>query len=245
MGHEMGHYVAGPRGAYDRAVVGGHAAGLFLVDWVGAQAGRALCAIAWALTGFRTWPRCRCVLMLLEVAIFVLSPVALAYSRHQEHEADKFALDMTHDNHSGARAFVKTAQENLSNPRPGPIFKFFRSSHPSIGERIDFCNSYRPVLSSADRRPFRKARGRAGELNKRPNKNNQASRRFDMARPESNEYAAYYEKYISLVPEERNRDGDAIELRGPSFRFSRRSRKVRRRFAIRLTPGQSNKSSVI
>ena len=40
-------------------------------------------------------------------------------------------------------------KENLSNPRPGPMYKFFRSSHPSIGERIDFCNRYHPWLSSA------------------------------------------------------------------------------------------------
>jgi Zn-dependent protease with chaperone function len=84
--------------------------------------------------------------MLLEVAILLLSPAALAYSRIQEHESDKFALELTHDNHAGGRSFIKLQQENLSNPRPGPIYKFLRSSHPSIGERIDFCNSYHPWL---------------------------------------------------------------------------------------------------
>ncbi|MBV8311623.1 MAG: M48 family metalloprotease, partial [Planctomycetaceae bacterium] len=78
-----------------------------------------------------------------------LTPAAMAYSRYQEHEADRFALDLTHTNHSGATAFVKLQQENLGNPRPGLIYKIFRASHPSIGERIDFCNGYRPVASSA------------------------------------------------------------------------------------------------
>ena len=87
--------------------------------------------------------------MLLEIAMFFLSPVALAYSRRQEHEADQFALNLTEDGHAGAMSFVKLMQENLSNPRPGPIIKFFRSSHPSIGERIDFCNHYRPPVASA------------------------------------------------------------------------------------------------
>ena len=86
--------------------------------------------------------------MLLEIAVLLLSPVALAYSRIQEHESDKFALELTHDNHAGARSFIKLQEENLSNPRPGAIYKFFRSSHPSIGERIDFCNSYHPWLDS-------------------------------------------------------------------------------------------------
>ena len=40
--------------------------------------------------------------MLLELAFLVLSPVALAYSRYQEHEADRFALDLTHTNHPAA-----------------------------------------------------------------------------------------------------------------------------------------------
>ena len=35
------------------------------------------------------------MMMLLEVAFLVLSPVGLAYSRYQEHEADRYALDLT------------------------------------------------------------------------------------------------------------------------------------------------------
>jgi Zn-dependent protease with chaperone function len=85
---------------------------------------------------------------LIQVTSLFLTPAAMAYSRYQEHEADRFALDLTHANHSGGTAFVKLQQENLGNPRPGLIFKIFRASHPSIGERIDFCNSYRPVASS-------------------------------------------------------------------------------------------------
>ena len=41
-------------------------------------------------------------------------------------------------------AFVKLQEENLSNPRPGLLYTLFRSTHPSIGDRIDFCNSYHP-----------------------------------------------------------------------------------------------------
>ena len=93
--------------------------------------------------------------MLIQVSSLLLSPVAMAYSRYQEHEADRFALDLTRTNHSGAMAFVKLQEENLGNPRPGLIYKIFRASHPSIGERIDFCNTYRvpePARDS-DRNP--------------------------------------------------------------------------------------------
>jgi Zn-dependent protease with chaperone function len=84
------------------------------------------------------------ILFLIQLSTLVLAPPALAYSRYQEHEADRFALDLTHANHSAATAFVKLQEENLSNPRPGWFYRVFRASHPSIGERIDFCNTYRP-----------------------------------------------------------------------------------------------------
>ncbi len=35
-------------------------------------------------------------------------------------------------------------QENLSNPRPGWFYQLCRASHPSLAERITFCNTYHP-----------------------------------------------------------------------------------------------------
>jgi Zn-dependent protease with chaperone function len=82
--------------------------------------------------------------MLIDVSSLFLGPAALAYSRYQEHEADRYALDLTRANHSFATAEVKMQEENLGNPRPGWFYSIFRASHPSIGDRIDFCNSYHP-----------------------------------------------------------------------------------------------------
>ncbi len=75
---------------------------------------------------------------------FVGQPFANGISRYFERECDKFTLELTRDNRAGAEAFVKLQHENLSNPRPGPIYRFFRATHPPIGERIDFFNRYRP-----------------------------------------------------------------------------------------------------
>jgi len=33
---------------------------------------------------------------------------------------------------------------NLSYPRPDAWVQWLRGSHPSLSERIDFCNTYRP-----------------------------------------------------------------------------------------------------
>ncbi len=84
------------------------------------------------------------ILLLTNAFSLVAGPAFLAYSRHIEHEADRFSLEITRDNHDLATAFVKLQQENLGVPRPNPIVVFFRSSHPTLGDRIDFANEYRP-----------------------------------------------------------------------------------------------------
>lgn len=84
------------------------------------------------------------VMLIVGVLSLVLMPVAMGYSRMNEHESDRFALEITRDNHAGASAFVKLQQENLGNPRPDWFVKVWRGSHPTLGDRIDFCNSYHP-----------------------------------------------------------------------------------------------------
>ena len=47
-------------------------------------------------------------------------------------------------NRAAATAFVRLQSENLSNPTPGPLYRLLRASHPSLQERIEFANDYRP-----------------------------------------------------------------------------------------------------
>jgi Zn-dependent protease with chaperone function len=75
---------------------------------------------------------------------FVDLPIAMAFSRHLEHEADRFGLEMTHENHAAATAFVKILQVGLGVPRPGTIPMIWFGSHPCIADRIEFCNTYHP-----------------------------------------------------------------------------------------------------
>jgi STE24 endopeptidase len=143
MGHEMGHYALGHvvRSILMSSIV--TLVGLFMVD----RLGRWIVVRYRDRLGFDQLADIASVplmIMLLEVAFLVLSPIALAYSRHQEHEADEYALKLTKTNHSAGTAHVKLLTENLGNPRPGLFYKIFRASHPSAGERIDFANSYHP-----------------------------------------------------------------------------------------------------
>ncbi len=75
-------------------------------------------------------------------------PLSLFVSRTMERQADRFGLDMTHDNQAAGEAFVILQQKNLANPRPDRFTIFWRSSHPSLQERVDFTNSYCPYEDS-------------------------------------------------------------------------------------------------
>ena len=89
------------------------------------------------------------VLVLFQLYGFLLAPLGNAFSRHLEHEADRFALEITRDNHAVASAFAKLQTSNLSNPRPAAWLVWLQFTHPSLGERIDFANRYRPWESGA------------------------------------------------------------------------------------------------
>jgi STE24 endopeptidase len=84
------------------------------------------------------------LVLLGSVVSFAATPLVLAFSRHQEREADRFALELTRDNYAAATTFVRLQHENLSVPRPGPLYMLWRGSHPSLGDRVDFANRYRP-----------------------------------------------------------------------------------------------------
>jgi Zn-dependent protease with chaperone function len=143
VGHELGHYVLGHvwinilvswvltlAGLY-----GAHRASGFLLARFGGRFGFTQLADPASLP---------LLMLLLSLFSFVIGPAALAFSRHHERQADRFGLDLTHDNHAAATAFVALQRQNLAVPRPGLLYKIFRASHPPIGERVDFINDYRP-----------------------------------------------------------------------------------------------------
>ena len=71
-------------------------------------------------------------------------PASMAFSRAVEHEADGFALEMTHANDAGARAFLKLGSQNRSDPEPSPFVRAVLCDHPPLAERIRFALEYRP-----------------------------------------------------------------------------------------------------
>lgn len=143
MGHEMGHYVLGH---VMKSIF--FFAGLILVTLYAAyrlQGGLiARFSGRFGFTELADVASFPLVMLLVGLLSFVVTPVAAGYSRWQEHESDRFGLEITRNNHAAASAFVKLQQENLSVPRRSLLYKLWRASHPLLGERIDFCNTYRP-----------------------------------------------------------------------------------------------------
>ncbi len=84
------------------------------------------------------------LLFLTTLFTFLFTPLSNYVSRYMEHEADRFGLEITQNNRAAAEAFITLQQGNLANPRPGILYKVWRNTHPSLGDRIDFCDSYCP-----------------------------------------------------------------------------------------------------
>jgi len=147
MGHEMGHYTLGHVWKGLLIAIGVLLVGLWLVQ---ASVGGILTRFG-ARTGVHAMGDVATLplfMLIFGVALFVLTPPLLAVSRHFEHEADRFGLEITHDNHACAMIFVKFVKHDLAYPVPSPLMEYLRASHPSLGERIDFCNRYHPWLEN-------------------------------------------------------------------------------------------------
>src|SRR5262245_34671030 len=148
MGHEMGHYVLGhvwQSVAFTSLLI--------LVLLYAAYKTMGAIVARWShrfgfsdLADVASLP-----LLLLVTNVFspAIAPAQLAFSRHIEHEADRFGLEITQTNHSAGTAFVKLQEDALANPWPGLVYKLWRASHPPLGERIEFSNNYHPWREGA------------------------------------------------------------------------------------------------
>jgi STE24 endopeptidase len=68
---------------------------------------------------------------------FLLDPVMNLWSRHNEYEADRFAVATTGDSSAMCSSLIKLTRENLNNLAPHPAYSFYHYSHPTTVERVD------------------------------------------------------------------------------------------------------------
>ncbi len=86
------------------------------------------------------------ILLIFTLYGLVTMPVFPAFSRHMERQADKFAIDMTHENGAFITAMQKLSYMNLSDPNPSPIIEFLLYDHPPVSKRIKFAEEYKPQM---------------------------------------------------------------------------------------------------
>jgi STE24 endopeptidase len=147
-GHELGHYVLNHIWYGLGFAVLGLLASLYL-------AYRAIGGILarwgsrWGIRELADWASLPALLLVLSVLSVVGQPVSAAFSRHLEHEADIYGLEVTHglvpdSSQAAARAFQKLGEKALSVPDPNPFFVYWTYSHPPVTDRLRFALSYRP-----------------------------------------------------------------------------------------------------
>jgi Zn-dependent protease with chaperone function len=148
LGHETGHYVLHhiPK---EFTLIELVVLGLF---YIGYRVFRALVGrygARTALEGEADLASMPLAMLVLTLLFFVASPPISAISRHYEHQADQYGLEVTYGvipdpNAAMARAGEKLGVIDLANPDPGPFIVFWLYSHPTVEERIEFANSYHP-----------------------------------------------------------------------------------------------------
>jgi STE24 endopeptidase len=143
VGHELKHYVEGDNWKALAIIAGLLLAGFFLAE----RLGRRIIRRYSRRIGFdKLADPASLPLIVLIFTLFRLTALPLfnLFSRHIEHEADRFGLELTHQNHATATMFAGFATHHLRTPEWDWFQRIFRASHPSDGDRIRFANSYRP-----------------------------------------------------------------------------------------------------
>ncbi|MGH9400825.1 MAG: M48 family metallopeptidase [Terriglobia bacterium] len=148
LGHEVGHYVLHhglKEFALDEmAALAAFLAGFWMVTGVirrwGAQTG---------IEGVSDLASFPLLMLVLTLALFLLSPLYCGVSRHYEHQADQYGLELSYGvvsdpNAAMVRSFEILGKDDLADPDPGPFITFWLFTHPPLQERIRFAGSYHP-----------------------------------------------------------------------------------------------------
>jgi Zn-dependent protease with chaperone function len=147
-GHEMGHYVLNHvyKGLAFFSIL------MLAGFWLGRRIVLAMLARwgeAWHIHGINDLAALPVLMLALSLLSFVGEPVGNAFSRHIEHQADIYGLEVTHglfpnNREVAASAFQKLGEKSYDYPTPNPVLVFWSYSHPPISDRVQFALHYDP-----------------------------------------------------------------------------------------------------
>ncbi len=147
-GHEMGHYVLGhiPK---EMAIILLQLLVLFYIGywlaiWLGARYGA-----GWGIRDLTDWASLPLLVLILSVLTFLATPAFNAVSRHYEHQADQYGLEVIHGlvpnaPIAAAHAFQVLGERSLDYPYVGKFAEFWAWDHPTIRDRMIFVQTYDP-----------------------------------------------------------------------------------------------------
>ena len=147
-GHEMGHYVLGhiPREvAIDLLIL---LVLLYLAfrvsNWMVARYGA-----RWGIPDLADWSSLPLLMLVLSVLAFFATPAFNGVSRHYEHQADQYGLEVIHGlvpdaSLTAAHSFQKLGEVSLDYPYVNKFWEFWAWNHPTISDRMLFVQTYDP-----------------------------------------------------------------------------------------------------
>ena len=147
-GHEMGHYVLHhiPK---ELTIILLQLLVLFylgyrLANWMVARYG-ARCGIR----ELSDWASLPLLALIISVLTFLATPAFNAVSRHFEHQADQYGLEVIHGlvpnaPLTAAESFQILGERSLDYPYVGKLAEFWAWDHPTIRDRMTFVQTYDP-----------------------------------------------------------------------------------------------------
>src|SRR5581483_11713396 len=103
----------------------------------------------WKLTGLGDWAALPMFFLIFGVGGFLTEPISNAFSRHIEHQADVYGLEVTHglnpnSQQAAAHAFQVLGELSLDYPYPSRLSVIWFYTHPPIADRVRFAQAYDP-----------------------------------------------------------------------------------------------------
>jgi len=147
-GHEMGHYVLHHIRNGILATAGVLLlvlfAGFHLLHWALWRFGT-----AWKIRGVDDWASLPVLILSILLFNFILTPIENGYSRHLEHQADQYGLEVVHGivpnaPQVAAESFQILGELDLAEPAPSTAVKIWFYDHPPLNDRIIFAQTYDP-----------------------------------------------------------------------------------------------------
>lgn len=147
-GHEMGHYVLLhiPKefAIFSVILLVLLYLGYRLAQWMLERWGE-----RWGIREMGDWASLPVLIFVISLLAFLSTPAFNAVSRHFEHEADRYGVEVIHGivanpNQVAAHYFEKSGEQNLYDPSPNWFIKAWFFDHPTRPERVRFVATYDP-----------------------------------------------------------------------------------------------------